>query len=84
VKLDSGWRKDRQGLAYWRPLADAPGSRALAELSSPQRGTPFVATEGSDAGCVAAELGEVGATFLLVWLIAVVAVLMGLMVFWIL
>ena len=31
-----------------------------------------------------AELGEIGATFLAVWLIAVVAVLIGLMFFWVL
>jgi hypothetical protein len=31
-----------------------------------------------------AELGEIGATFLALWLIVVVAVLMGLMVFWLL
>jgi hypothetical protein len=30
------------------------------------------------------ELGEIGATFLALWLIIVVAVLMGLMVFWLL
>ena len=29
-----------------------------------------------------AELGEIGATFLAVWLIVVVAVLIGLMFFW--
>jgi hypothetical protein len=31
-----------------------------------------------------AELGEIGATFLAVWLIIVVAVLIGLMFFWVL
>ena len=31
-----------------------------------------------------AELGEIGATFLAVWLIVVVAVLIGLMFFWVL
>jgi hypothetical protein len=33
---------------------------------------------------IAIELGEIGATFLAVWLIIVVAVLMGLMAFWLL
>ncbi len=31
-----------------------------------------------------AELGEIGATFLAVWLIVVVALLIGLMFFWVL
>jgi hypothetical protein len=31
-----------------------------------------------------AELGEIGATFLALWLFVVVAVLIGLMIFWVL